>query len=86
MLNVYAATWCWHCQKTLAFLKEKKIAFNYINIEEQPEEVVRQIIAVNGGEDWIVPTLEYKGQWREGKVFNAEELKNDLRKMGVIPG
>jgi len=30
-------------------------------------------------------TLEYKGQWREGKVFDADGLKNDLRKMGVIP-
>ncbi|OQX24456.1 MAG: NrdH-redoxin [Desulfobacteraceae bacterium IS3] len=85
MLNVYAADWCPHCQQTVAFLKKNAIAFNYINIEKQPEDVVKQVIAVNGGKDWVVPTLEYKGQWREGKVFDADGLKNDLRKMGVIP-
>ncbi len=86
MLNVYAAAWCWHCQKTVAFLKKNHIAFNYINIEEQPEDAVKQVIAVNGGKDWVVPTLEYQGQWREGKVFDADELANDLRKMGVMSG
>jgi len=86
MLNVYAAIWCPHCRKTVDFLKENKIEFNYINIEKSPDDVVKKVIEVNGGDDWVVPTLEYNGKWRKGKVFNASELKKDLLKMGVITG
>lgn len=84
MLNVYAATWCPHCEDTVQYLKEKSIEFNYIDIEKAPPDVVRKVVDVNGGDDWVVPTLEYKGQWREGKVFDEQELKKDLKKMGVI--
>lgn len=84
MLNVYAAKWCSHCTKTVDYLKKKNIGFNYIEIEEQPEDIVKKVIEVNGGEDWVVPTLEYNGKWREGKVFNELELHFDLKKLGVI--
>jgi mycoredoxin len=84
MLNVYAAHWCPHCIKTVKFLKENNIDFNYVDIESQPEEVVQKVIEANGGQDWVVPTLEFNGRWRPGKVFNAGELKRDLRMMGVI--
>ena len=84
MLNVYAAAWCPHCKKTVSFLKDNKIEFNYIEIEEQSEAVIQSIIGVNGGDDWVVPTLEFNGKWRQGKVFNEVELKTDLQKMGVI--
>ncbi|NJL59465.1 MAG: glutaredoxin family protein [Desulfobacteraceae bacterium] len=80
MLNVYAATWCPHCEDTVNYLKEQKIGFNYIDIEKAPPDVVRKVVDVNGGDDWVVPTLEYKGQWREGKVFDEQELKQDLKK------
>lgn len=84
MLNVYAASWCPHCQRTVEFLKERQIDFKYLNIEIQPADVVQKVIEANGGEDWVVPTFEYKGKWRKGKVFNAEELTKDLLGMGVI--
>jgi len=84
MLNVYAATWCPHCRKTVNFLKEHHIEFNYIDIEKQPEEVVQKVIEVNGGLDWVVPTLEYGDRWRPGKVFNSEVLQADLQEMGAI--
>ena len=86
MLNVYAVDWCPHCQKTLEFLKENRIEYNYIDMETQPNDVVEKIIAVNGGEDWVVPTIEFKGRWRKGKVFNAQELKKELIDMGAIKG
>ncbi len=84
MLNIYAAKWCPHCTKTVDYLKKSRILFNYIEIEEQPENIVQKVIEVNGGDDWVVPTLEYKGKWREGKVFNELELHFDLKKLGVI--
>ncbi len=84
MLNVYSALWCSHCQMAEKYLKENNIEFTSINIEAEPEEVVKKVIEVNGGDDWVVPTLEYKGKWRPGKVFNAKELKKDLIVMGVL--
>ena len=83
MLKVYAATWCPHCVKTVGFLKSHEIPFEYFEIEDQPEDVVKRIVEVNGGDDWVVPTIEFNGKWRPGKVFNEDELLKDLREMGL---
>ena len=84
MLNIYAASWCLHCRKAVEFLKENRIEHNYIDIEAQPESVVKKVVDVNGGIDWVVPTLEYDGKWEKGKVFNVEELRKDLINLGVL--
>ncbi len=83
MLNVYAAEWCPHCRATMEYLRSNNIPFEYHNIEKQSEKVLNKIIEVNGGDDWVVPTLEYNGKWRPGKVFNPEELEHDIKKMGL---
>lgn len=84
MLNVYAAAWCPHCRQTVAYLADRQIDCNYIEIEEQSDEIIQQVIDANGGEDWVVPTLEYRGNWRPGKVFDPDVLESDLIEMGVI--
>ncbi len=84
MLNVYAWNVCPHCRKTVEFLQSRKVPFQYLEIEEQPEAVIKKVIDVNGGDDWVVPTLEYNGQWRPGQVFNAEKLERDLKKWGLL--
>ena len=84
MLNVYAVDWCPHCKKTVGFLEKNRIAHRYLNMENQPDDVVQKIIEVNGGDDWVVPTLEYNGRWRPGKKFDETELREDLTEMGVI--
>ena len=84
MLKVYAAKWCPHCTKTIEYLKDNHIEFEYIEIEDQPNTIIEKIIQVNGGHDWVVPTLEFEGKWREGKVFNGMELHSDLQKMGAV--
>ena len=84
MLNVYSAEWCPHCEDTVKFLNDNRIEFNCIDIETQPEHVVQKVIEVNGGVDWVVPTLEYQGRWREGKIFDADDLREDLRRLKVI--
>jgi len=83
MLKIYAAKWCPHCTKTVEYLKNNHIGFEYFEIEAQPDDIIQKIIQVNGGDDWVVPTLEFKGKWREGKLFNEKELKSDLLKLGV---
>jgi len=84
MLNVYALDGCPHCRRTIAYLKENRIDFVYHDMEQQTESIEKKIIEVNGGEDWVVPTIEYRGIWRRGKEFDARELKKDLIDMGVF--
>ncbi len=83
MLKVYAADWCPHCVKTVEYLKANNIAFDYIDIEKQDKQVVDKVVEANGGLDWVIPTLEFNGKWREGKVFDELELAADLKKLGV---
>jgi len=83
MLKVYAADWCSHCTKTIEYLKTKKIEFEYIEIEKQPRKIIDKVIEVNGGDDWVVPTLEFNGKWRRGKIFNEFELHFDLGQLGI---
>lgn len=83
MLNVYAADWCPHCQKTVKFLKENNIRFNYIDLEAQPDDVVAKVVEANDGV-WVVPTMEYNGKWRKGKAFDTAILAKDLVTLGVV--
>ena len=83
MLKVYAAKWCPHCTKTIEYLKKNKIDFQYFEIEKQSENTIQKIIKVNGGDDWVVPTLEFNGIWRAGKIYNEKELASDLKKLGL---
>jgi len=83
MLKVYAAGWCPHCVKTIEYLDQNKIEFEYVDIEKQSKNIVDKIVDVNGGVDWVVPTLEFNGQWRAGKAFNEKELAADLKEMAV---
>ncbi|MBU0464920.1 MAG: glutaredoxin family protein [Proteobacteria bacterium] len=83
MLKVYAAKWCSHCTKTIEYLKNNNIEFEYFEIEKQSENTIQKIIEVNGGDDWVVPTLEFNGKWRAGKIYNEKELASDLKKLGL---
>ena len=84
MLNVYATRWCPHCTRTVEFLTERKIPFRTIDMDRVDPETERRVVEANGGDDWVVPTLEFNGRWRPGAFFNAVELEADLRRMGAI--
>ena len=84
MLTVYATSWCPHCRKLIHFLTSNHIDFIYRDMERQPKDVVQQVIDANGGRDWVVPTLEFRGQWRSGRIFDETEVKQDLNKWGLI--
>lgn len=84
MLKVYGASWCPHCARTIQFLQNSGVKFEYIEVEEQSPSLIAKLVEVNGGDDWVVPTLEFNNEWRPGQVFEPEKLKKDLKKMGVI--
>lgn len=43
-ITVYGALWCPDCRRTLKFLEERRVSFDWIDVVEHPEEmaVVRQ--------------------------------------------
>ena len=84
MLKVYYWDKCPHCRKTMEFLKNHNVPFLPMDIEKQPPDVMQKIIAVNGGDDWVVPTLQYKNQWHAGEVFNADKLTAQLKEWGLL--
>ena len=84
MLKVYGTKLCQHCTLTAEYLTKNHIEFEYLDIEKQSKDIVQKIIDVNGGDDWVVPTLEYNGRWRKGKVFNQQKLNSDLQKWGLF--
>lgn len=84
MLNLYAWKECPHCKKTIEWLQKHNIPFRYLEIEEQPEPEIRKVIEVNGGDDWVVPTLEFNGKWRKGQTFDPVKLEQDLKEWGLL--
>ena len=44
MLKVYAAKWCPHCTKTIEYLKNNNIEYEYFEIEKQSENTIKKII------------------------------------------
>jgi glutaredoxin len=38
-IKVYAALWCPDCRRTLRFLHDSKVAFEWIDVAEHPEEM-----------------------------------------------
>lgn len=84
MLKVFYWSICPHCKKTMDFLQSHNIQFEALDIEKQPPNILKQVVDANGGEDWVVPTLEYKGQWRSGEFFNEKKLAADLHKWGLM--
>lgn len=37
-VTVYGAEWCPPCHTTRAYLKSRNIPFDYVNVDQQPEE------------------------------------------------
>ena len=83
MLKVYGWNVCPHCHRTIAWLEAHHVPFEYLEIEEQPPEIIRKVVEINGGDDWVVPTLEYNGRWRPGETFDAGRLEKQLREWGI---
>ena len=83
-LKVYYWSICPHCRAAMEWLKQHGIPFEAIDIETAPTNVVDEIIRVNGGDDWVVPTMEYHGKWRPGEVFNPIRLEADMKAWGLL--
>ncbi len=75
LINFYTTSWCPDCTAAKRTLNDLGIAFNEIDIDENPD-ATEVIIAARGKR--VVPTLEYKGRFMDGNRFNRERFVKEL--------
>ena len=75
-ITMYSTAWCPDCYRVKRFLKERGVAFQEVNIEEDEtgEEIV---IRANNGKR-RVPTLKVGERYFACSPFSAQQLANEL--------
>lgn len=73
---VYSTRWCPDCLRVESFLKERDVAFEEIDIENDPDSE-DLVIRVNDGRR-RVPTLKLGERYVTCSPFRAEELADEL--------
>ena len=78
-VKVFGAEWCAPCHVTKDYLKSKKIAFDYINVDDDRE--AGQAIAAKTG--WsAIPIIQIGDEYILG--FNREKIDGALRENKLI--
>ena len=75
-IRMYCAPWCGDCSAAKRFLEEAGVAYEDINIEENPD-AVDLILEKNNGKRKI-PTFEVDGRWFAVSPFDPELLAREL--------
>ncbi|MEW6721545.1 MAG: glutaredoxin family protein [Thermodesulfobacteriota bacterium] len=79
---MYTTTWCRDCKAAKKFLGERGIAYDEVDIEQNPE-AVEIVMKLNNGMR-MVPTLDVEGTVVSGDNFNAVRFEKDLRAAGAL--
>ncbi len=74
---MYTTPWCRDCKAAKKFLGERGIAFEEIDIEQDPE-AAGIVMKLNDGMR-KVPTIDVEGTIVSGDGFNAARFERDLR-------
>jgi mycoredoxin len=74
--RLYATKWCGDCRRARLFLKEKKIAYEELDIDADPE-AAKFVMQANAGKR-KVPTFDVEGHVFSISPFDAEELSRKL--------
>lgn len=75
-IRMYMTTWCPDCRHAKRFLDERGIAYETINVDEQPEAAALIIEKNNGKRK--VPTFEVEGRWFSASPFDPDKLAKQL--------
>ena len=73
-VKVYSTSFCPYCKMAKDFLKENKIPFEDINVQENPQ-AASEMIEKSGQTG--VPVIEIDGKFVIG--FNAQEIKKLIK-------
>ena len=79
---MYTTPWCRDCKAAKKFLGERGIAFEEIDIEQDPE-AAGIVMKLNDGMR-KVPTIDVEGTIVSGDDFNAARFERDLRAAGAM--
>ena len=75
MMRLYGTDWCGDCKRSRAFLEEKGVKYEYINIEKD-DQAMKYVMEVNKGMK-SVPTIVFE----DGSILvepSNEELGEKL--------
>ncbi len=76
-LTVYSTTWCCDCRRVKQFLRERRVAFREVNIDEAPD-AEELVLRVNSGRR-KVPTIEVEGRYFACSPFDPHQLADELK-------
>jgi len=75
-ITIYSTGWCPDCRRAKSFLRQRGVAFNEVNIEDDPE-AEEIVLRVNHGR-CRVPTLKVGERYFACSPFNARQLADEL--------
>ncbi|MGB9431315.1 MAG: glutaredoxin family protein [Candidatus Acidiferrum sp.] len=75
-ITIYSTGWCPDCRRAKSFLTQRGVAFNEVNIEDDPE-AEEIVLRVNDGR-CRVPTLKVGERYFACSPFNARQLADEL--------
>ena len=75
-IRMYATKWCGDCRRARLFLQEKKIAYEELDIDADPE-AAKFVIQANAGKR-KVPTFDVDGRVFSISPFDAVKLSSEL--------
>ena len=76
-VRMYTTSWCPDCTEAKQFLRERGIAYDEINVDEDPD-AEELILRVNDGRR-KVPTIEVEGRYFACSPFDPEQLAAELK-------
>jgi mycoredoxin len=74
--RLYTTSWCADCRYAKQFLRERGIAFEEINVDEDPD-AEELLLRVNDGLR-KVPTIELDGHYFACSPFDPEQLAGEF--------
>lgn len=76
-ITIYSTAWCPDCRRAKTFLKERGVAFEEVNIEQDPEG--EEIVSRANNGKLSVPTIKVGNRYFTCSPFNAQQLADELK-------
>jgi mycoredoxin len=75
-ITIYSTGWCPDCRRAKAFLQQRGVKFEEVNIENDPDAERLVLLANNGRRR--VPTVRVGERYFACSPFNAQQLADEL--------
>jgi mycoredoxin len=75
-IRMYTASWCTDCRRAKEFLRERRLPFDEIDIEKQPQ-AAEFVQRANSGKR-KVPTFDVGGRVFHCSPYDAKKLAREL--------